>query len=150
MAKKKRRQSPSEPRDGGTPETRAKLTPGTIEKHIQKGALGREHISAADEIDLCFKYASGAVYTGNIMRERVDGSRGMADNELAALMYKLHFQPWADDLSARRAKGGPPIFGVTIDVVVEGLTSRHCDRKYRKRNGSCVNYLIEGLDLYAK
>ena len=135
---------------GGTPETVKKLTPGTIEILLRNQRIGREHVSAAQEIETVYKAVTGGLYTGNVMKERVDGKGKMGSlTEFVAMLYRDHYTPWANDLDARRAAGGPPIRSIVIDVVVNGKSAKDLDKDWRWRKGRSCNYLIEGLELYA-
>ena len=133
-----------------TPETQAQFKRkglGTIEVLLNKGRLLPEHITAADEIEWVFIGVTGALYAKGNIREPIDGSRTNTMPESLAIAHRDRFKPWADWMKKNKT---PPIVSVCLDVIVEGKTACEIDRYRRWRKGKAVDYLIEGLDQYAK
>ena len=153
MARKKRKATPSEPRDKGTVETQRHMRvngPGTVELLLRGGRLCPEHISAADEIYRVYDHIVAPVKARNMALDRVDGTKGRAqESEEAALKYHKNFVPWINDLTKRQVQGGPPIASIVLDIVFHGTTANKIDLAHRWRKGKAADYLVEGLDLYA-
>lgn len=136
-----------------TPETKAKLRPGTIERLLtaKEPKINSDHVRAADEIEWVMKGVFGFLYAKSNMRDHVDciGPAGTAER-LATSLAEAHqdrFKPWANWFKENRCD---PVVSVCLDIVTDGVTARELDAKYRKRKGWAANLLIEGLEKYAE
>ena len=130
-----------------TPETKAKLHPGTIEILINKNRLLPEHLRAAQEIEWVMRRVFGFLYAKNNMREPVDGGRSNTLSEKVAQVHQDNFKPWANWFKENKSD---PVVSVVLDIVVEGQTATQLDKRHKRRKGWAVDTLIEGLDEYAK
>lgn len=158
VSKRKRKHVPSEPRDRGTPETRAKLRKGTLENLVTRGKVDGPMLQAADEIAWVFSGITDPVAARVMNLDRVDGSRsGMTETEYFAIAHHDHFIPWMNEYSKKFKRSNRDrwqkvsITSIVLDLLSStGVTASDIDFAHRWRNGSTVDLFIEGLEGYAK
>lgn len=130
-----------------TPQTLAKRRRDTLQVLFERRAIGVEELRAALEIRRVFH----AVIAASMARvSRLDEPRGPRRvPEFIDAAWSGRYKPWANEMSARRKLGGPPILEVVIDAVVDELSCRQIDRARHWREGKAADYIRLGLERYA-
>ena len=131
-------------------------TRGTIDRLLENDTRrrreGREavirprHLRAMLEIERVYNSA---------VRSRMPSSVPFDGSPTAYVMhphiheaYRDRYLPWAARLATSRGQNGPPIHQTIIDIIVDGRTATDLDREHHHRRGTCVRWLVYGLDLY--
>lgn len=131
------------------PPKRPRLKRSAVAGLFERGLLEGAELRAAAEIERIYigltrgLFARAANYEGG-------GGRRVDLAEALAIAHRDRYKPWADQLSASRKRGGPPIFEIAIDCLVEGRSLHELDRLWRWRHGKAADYLCEALTLYAR
>ncbi len=147
------------PQDPTTEQTKARLREGTIERLLRTGRLNKQHERAADEIERVYIAITGSMLIKPHRWERL-GHTNEPERWPASLSdaYINRYWPWVDELRDRRGvfiarsenNMAPPILDVVISVVVDGHAARDIANRHRCRRPKVIDWLIEGLDLYAR
>ncbi len=138
-------------RQAHTEGTKRKFRKSLIEHLEEKGRIGAEEIRAADEIGRCYIAITGELLPRAQQYERTGHSHA-SPNWPASLTDAVvnRYRPWTDELSNRYKLGGPPIIDVCIGVIVDGQNSDELRHTYHCRRDKVQDWLISGLDLYAR
>ena len=133
-------------------------TRGTIDRLLENDTRrrreGREavirprHLRAMLEIETVYRSAVRSAMPG-VVRYGEGPSAFIAHPHIHEA-YRDRYRPWAERLAASRAQNGPPILQTVIDIVIDGRTATDLDRAHHHRRGTCVRWLVYGLDLYGQ
>jgi len=144
MSKRKSRRKTTAHEDQATPQTRKRLSEGTLARLISDGSLsstGPEMI-AVEEISKCYMAATAEMGWATGSMERVSKSGSTYESEYMVQLRQDKYLPW-------RKKVGEAAANSTTDIAVWGFTARELDRRYRRRNGTTKDMLIWALRQYA-
>ena len=140
-----------------TPETRQKAVEGVIgilQRRMVNGKpyLWPEHVQAAHEIEEAYRLVTKPLETA---LSNPDGlgrelhylhSGGERFSPRQDKIYRA-YNNWVDELDRRIM---PKIFGVVVDIVVEGMRLGMIERRYRLQPGEAKMALRIGLKVHCK
>lgn len=100
-------------------------------------------LQAADEIGEVYDAITcGLTAKSPSNLDRVDGSRQRDMVSAIAFAHKARYKPWADELSRRAKRGGPPALETVFDIVIDGWNTSTVDHSRRWRHGFS-KYLVQ-------
>ena len=136
--------APADTSSGPTEQTLRRRKPDWLDLMRRAGTLDDAAFEAAVALRRGFEVlTAGAAIArwdyGNLPNQR---STGEWEPEYRR-RYEERFNIWADLMDEE----GLPV-GLVLDIVVEGMSCRETDSKWRKRKGTAREILRQGLDLY--
>ena len=131
-------------RDPATPQTKARLKKGTLEKLITSGRISSTgpEIQAAEDIYRVWSSSTHGLGLAQSAPERVSRSFGTMDPSWLISARQDRYLPFMRTASNAEKN-------IVVAVVIEGHSARALDRAYRKRSGTCLEILLHGLRRYA-
>ncbi len=128
-------------RDRGTPQTRKKSGPGTMQKLIESKRIGAYELRAAEEIERIYGYITHGLGI-KIMLYDERTSPGTSNHEPPWLgAYHRTYEPWAN--------ANPKWFSLVKDIVIEGWTFRGLAKNEYDRRVRLPRRFIQALRDYA-
>ena len=157
------RQGAARKRDPAVPPTRqtaARLKPDVIGRLYATGRIADRHALAARQIRTVFE-AVGRSMRPHLMLSQWSGApprrrpgRDFLDrmNEYERHLWQHYYLPWTHELAVGMSTGIPGVrwLKLVIDVVVENCALREIEFAYGLGRGRAIEYLVSGLDKYAR
>ena len=161
--KKRLKQTTARNRLRAVPPTRqtvAKLKTDIITRLYGMGRIEDHHAHAAHQIRTVFEAVGRSMFpvldpemwTGKAPRKRA--GRDFLDRmtERERHLWQHHYLPWTREMAVEIAAGLPGVrwLQLVIDVVVENLTLREVEQRYRLAHGKAFEFVKSGLEKYAR
>ena len=146
MASRKRRRPKrvslvgEEPRTSPTPETARKLKADPLWRMAPD--LSSEGLQAAHEIREAVNLIAAPLRVRVQKWERQDRSYSEHESERSVRLQQ-RYNSWVDMMTAKKMPVGP-----SLDVIIEGLSSREIESHRKWRHGSFRPYFLDAMDLY--
>ena len=126
-----------------TSETRAKLKPDPLMSLYYRHQISSDLLQAGWNIRAAFEIITAPVRLKLSSLEKIDGATvGHVEGRRVQLLLR-RYDVWRDGMKASRLATGP-----ILDIVVDSIGLRQCDKNQRVRNGASKDLLIEGLNIY--
>ena len=147
--------NPSDPNCWGGPDALPLGRPRRILEPIWERMLNDDRYpwfspemkQAGDEIERVFVAVSGALMSRSQMGDGGGSSSGGWAESLV-IAWRDRYKPWAAAMSAHRIATGSPVFEFILDIALEDLTMRECERRLGVRNGKGPEIIRFGLGEY--
>ena len=125
-----------------------------------RGRITQRHLGIIEEIRLVHE-AIGRGMFPTVLSDRPRSRPGtrhntrdfldrMTDAERDA--WERRYLPWSRELSTEVAAGLPGTrwLQLILDIVIDNVSLRYIERRYRLRNGTAFAYLLNGLERYPR
>lgn len=143
-----------------TRQTAARLRPDIIRRLYATGRIADHHALAARQIRMVFE-AVGRSMLPHLMPDQWTGAppkrrpgRDFLDrmNDYERHLWQHYYLPWTHEIAVDIAAGLPGVrrLKLVIDVVVENCSLRETEFAYGLGRGRAIEYLISGLEKYAR
>ncbi len=128
-----------------TPQTVERLTPDPIARLVAEGKLSTDDERAALAIAAAIRIVASPLYTRSSRPDLARGSRTTASGAAAdwAVECELRYLAWAEDMHDLRHPIGP-----VLDFVLDGVSLRALEKKWRRRHGTLLPQIKDALALY--
>lgn len=132
-----------------TPELVRQHRKSSFARLCDAGKVTGEMMQAAQEIEAVYMALTRGLLARAQTYERTDPS-ARKDMPLAiALAFRDRYKPWADLLSARKKRGGPPALEIVTEIVIHQGWLREEDQARGWRRDTAKRILLRALLEYA-
>ena len=126
-----------------TAETIARLRPDPLMGLYYKHTISWSQLEAGWNIRAAFEIITAPVRLKLSSLEKIDGATvGHVEGRRVQLLLR-RYDLWRDGMKASKLATGP-----ILDIVVDSIGLRQCDKNQRVRNGASKDLLIESLNIY--
>lgn len=137
---------PADPMPDGTPR---KARQDALSYLQGKGILTVQQERAAAEIQEVFISRVGSLLPRAQEYERVDRARVEINME-RAIDAGRRYDAWAEWSKRNTADTKINVHELILDVILDGLSLRAADAKFRKKKGTAKHQILHGLHMYAQ